>query len=249
MNGKESEYFRHKKGLRQGDPISPMLFDIAVDVLQKMIETINISVQNRISSKLKKAVIIHQYADDTVLISSSDNTTVISLKVILRLFTSISGLTINFEKSSWIPINIIEERIPIISAVLGCSLSQFPINYLGLPLTIKRPTKALYMPLIEKLESKFEGWKGRLISRGGHLQLVNSVLSAIPIYFMSSFLLPKWVIKRLDRIRRRFLWGQNETRKGISLIEWSAVCFPKTNGGMGVTNLLIRNYSLLLRWW
>lgn len=99
------------------------------------------------------------------------------------------------------------------------------------------------------MESKFEGWKGRLLSRGGRLQLINSVLSSIPVYFMSSFLLPKWVINRLDKIQRRFLWGESDTKKGISLMAWSEICVPKINGGMGVTNLLIRNYSLLLRWW
>lgn len=157
----------------------------------------------------------------------------VSLKIILRLFTAVSGLKINYEKSSWIPINIPTDRIQVISAVLGCSLSNFPINYLGLPLTIKKPTKDLYMPLIEKLELKFEGWKSRLISRGGRLQLMNLVMSSIPIYFMSSFLLSKWVINRLDRIWRRFLWGYSENKNGISLIASSVVCLPKKNGGMG----------------
>lgn len=79
--------------------------------------------------------------------------------------------------------------------------------------------------------------------------MMNSVLRSIPIYFMSSFLLPKWIINRLDKIQKRFLWGQSETSKGIFLINWPAACLPKQNGGMGGANLLIRNWSLLLRWW
>lgn len=130
-----SDYFTHKKGLRQDDPLSPMLFDLTVDVLQKMMEVVNQSTNAHISRKLKKAVIIYQYADDTVFI--------------LRHFLTVSGLNINFSKSSWVLINIPSNQLLIILAILRCSLSQFPINYLGLPLTLKKPTKDLYMPLRE----------------------------------------------------------------------------------------------------
>lgn len=190
-NGGHSNFFKHKKGLRQGDPLSPMLFDIAVDVFQKMIEVLNNSLNSMLTRKLRSSVIVHQYADDTVLISKADNTTVVSLKIILRLFTSVSGLEINYGKSSWIPINVDSNQVPIISAILGCAETNFLIIYLGLPLTLHRPSKELFMPLIEKVEQKLEGWKSRLILRGGRLLLMNSVLSSIPIYFMSSFLLPK----------------------------------------------------------
>lgn len=226
-----------------------MLFDLAVDVLQKMVEVLSTTVQQRITRKLRRAVIIHQYADDMVFIASATKSAIVSLKIILRLFTAISGLTINFDKSSWILINISQSQIPMITAILGCSLSSFPINYLGLPLTLKRPSKSLFMPLIVKLELRLAGWKSRLLSRGGRLQLMNSVLNSIPIYFMSSFLLPKWVINRLDKIRRGFLWGKIGNKRGISLINWRAVCLPKQNGGMGGGNLMFRNWALLLRWW
>lgn len=66
---------------------------------------------------------------------------------------------------------------------------------------------------------------------------------------MSSFLLPNWVIKRIDRIRRGFLWGHHEGKRGISLINWQEVCTPKQFGGMGGANLEKRNWALLLRWW
>lgn len=95
-----------------------------------------------------------------------------------------------------------------------------------------------------------EGWKGKLISREGRLQLVKSVISAILIYFMMCFKLPQWVIDRIDVIRRGFLWGKNDKEsRPISLICWSTVCFPVQNGGMGLHDLALHNTALLLRWW
>lgn len=158
-------------------------------------------------------------------------------------------MAINYDKSTWIPINIATEYLPVITAVLGCSISKFPIIYLGLPLTLKKPNKDLFLPLIEKIESKLAGWKSKLISRGGRLQLMNSVISSIPIYFMSSFLLPIWVIKRIDKIRRDFLWGKIDSRRGIPLINWEVACLPKEFDGMGAANLNFRNKALILRWW
>lgn len=89
-----------------------------------------------------------------------------------------------------------------------------------------------------------------MLSRGGRLELVRSVLSAIPIYYMTCFQLPQWVIDRIDRIRRGFLWGKNgSTDRGISLTSWETVCIPTNCGGLGVSNLKLVNISLMLRWW
>lgn len=72
----------------------------------------------------------------------------------------------------------------------------------------------------------------------------------MPIYFMSGSKLPIWVLKRIDRIRRAFLWGKRETnRRGVSLINWEAVCSPIQWGGMGMQDLQLHNIALLIRWW
>lgn len=247
-----SNFFTHKRGLRQGDPLSPMLFIIAANVLQRMVQEIDTSLQFSITAKIHESVMALQYADDTALIANVTNNleTVIKVKIALRLFTKISGLSINYNKSCFVLFNLSPEILCKVAAVLGCPEKELPITYLGMPLTVKRPNRALYLPFIEKIEKRCEGWKRKLISRGGRLQLVKSVLSAILVYYMCCFTLPVWVIDRIDRIRRSFLWGKNEVDKaGISLINWEAACLPKKWGGMGIIDLRVQNTALLLRWW
>lgn len=89
----------------------------------------------------------------------------------------------------------------------------------------------------------------KLISRGGRLQLIKSVLSAIPVYFMMSFQLPNWVILKIDRLCRQFLWGRsNSERRGVHLINWEAVTTPVKWGGFGVIDLRLQNRALLMQW-
>jgi len=80
--------------------------------------------------------------------------------------------------------------------------------------------------------------------------LVNPILTAIPTYWMSIFLLPKWVIKTIDRMRRDFLWsGPDFLHNKIRLISWTRLCRTSEQGGWGILNLRTFNCALLGKWW
>lgn len=69
-----------------------------------------------------------------------------------------------------------------------------------MPLSDKRLAQAQYNPLITKIENRLQTWKAKTLSIGGRITLINAVLTAMPLYFMSTFILPKWVIKKIDKI-------------------------------------------------
>ncbi|KAJ3708007.1 hypothetical protein LUZ61_011712 [Rhynchospora tenuis] len=249
INNQVGPIFQHKQGLRQGDPLSPFLFIMVADVLTKMCEAAGTSIPFNISNKLRSPFHILQYADDTLIFSTVKGKAVQSLKLILTLFSLCSGLSLNLDKSTFIPFNLTDHQTTQINQVLRCAESPLPLSYLGLPLTSGRPPKEVYIQLLEKLEHKLAGWKNKLLSRAGRLTLVSSVLSSIPIFFMSVFRLPSWVIKAIDKLRRGFLWGNlSSNNRGLHLLAWDRVCLPKEFGGFGVVNLKLLNISLLLRW-
>lgn len=79
------------------------------------------------------------------------------------------------------------------------------------------------------------------LKRGVRLTLINSVLTAMPIYFMTTFLLPKLVMVAIDKIRRGFLWhGNKETQdqeRIMCLANWRLVTRPKRLGGLGIRTI------------
>lgn len=95
-----------------------------------------------------------------------------------------------------------------------------------------------WQPLINGIEMRLDGWKGTSVSQGGRLVLVNSVRTLLPLHYISYYRLPLWVIRKIDQIKRSFLWkGVSLAHVGNSLISWETVCSPKRNGGWGVLNL------------
>ncbi|KAJ4795554.1 RNA-directed DNA polymerase (reverse transcriptase)-related family protein [Rhynchospora pubera] len=66
---------------------------------------------------------------------------------------------------------------------------------------------------------------------------------------MSTFLLPKWFLKEVDKARRRFFWGTNQTGgQRMSLLAWDRVCLPRVHGGLGLIDFSLHNKAILLRW-
>jgi hypothetical protein len=81
---------------------------------------------------------------------------------------------------------------------------------------------------MEKIEKKIQGLKGKLLSIGGKVTLLNLVLSVIPLYWMSLYRLSIHVRNEIDKIRKRFLWyGGNSFRKKYHIISWKIVCKSK----------------------
>jgi hypothetical protein len=97
-------------------------------------------------------------------------------------------------------------------------------------------------------EKRLSSWKGKNLSLGGRLTLINSVLSSLPMYMMSFFSIPKGVLKRLDYFRSRFFWQNDEQKRKYRLAKWDILCQPKEQGGLGIHNLKIKNIALLSKW-
>ena len=83
---------------------------------------------------------------------------------------------------------------------------------------------------------------------GGRIILINSVLSALPIYLLSFFRIPKKVVQKIVSIQRNFLWGGHQEANKIPWVKWDKVCLLKNKGGLGIKDLSLFNEALLGKW-
>ncbi|KAJ4833364.1 hypothetical protein Tsubulata_002619 [Turnera subulata] len=90
--------------------------------------------------------------------------------------------------------------------------------YLGLPLGANMRLAKSWDPVIKKFRSRLHSWKGRLLSFAERLVLLKSVLSSLPLIYLSMFAIPVAVAKKLVRLQRTFLWGAPQHLK--SLVSW-----------------------------
>lgn len=245
----KGEWFRHRAGLRQGDPLSSMLFILVMEPLQLMLnkatdEGMLTPICNR-KAKLR----ISLFVDDAAIFLNPVSAEVEVVKNILNAFASVSGLITNTDKSAVYLVKCEGFDLQHIMEPFQCPIKSFPCTYLGLPSHVKNIRRVDIQPLIDKVGKRLQTWKGRLLNRAGRLRIINSVLTAIPTYFLTVFRVQKWAIKKIDRLRRSFLWkGSEETNGGHCLIRWSKTMRPKCFGGQGILDLDLFSRALRLRW-
>jgi hypothetical protein len=126
---------------------------------------------------------IIQYADDTLMIMEASSQQLFALKALLNTFADFTGLKVNYAKSSIIPINVPPKKMQHLAATFHCKDGELPFTYLGLPLSHKNPSAQDCLPLVTRVERRLISTL-IFLSQGGKLQMVNSVLSSLPTFYM-----------------------------------------------------------------
>jgi hypothetical protein len=206
LNGCPGEPILHRRGLRQGDPLSPMLFILVMDVLNWMVIRAD---EEGLLQPLARRPIHHRvsiYADNVALFLQPAAADITLILRMLQLFGEAAGLRTNVQKSNVLPIHCTEENLGLIQSLLPCGIQDFPCKYLGLPLSTKKLTKNQIQPIVDKIADQLPKWKADLMTKVGRVVQVQHVLTAMLVYLAMAIELPPWAIKAIDKIRRAFIW-------------------------------------------
>ncbi|GKA80136.1 hypothetical protein Tco_0786732 [Tanacetum coccineum] len=210
INGSLHGYFKGKRGLHQGDPLSPYLFTLVMEILTLMlhrrVRNTSLYTYYRYCSKLK--LINLCFADDLFLFAHGDVGSASIIKDALEEFNDASGLISSLPKSTTYFCNVLNHVKLYILNILPFEEGQLPVKYLGVPLVSSRLMFKDCKELIEKVQSRVQDWKNKSHSAAGRLQLVKSVISSMHIYWASVFVLPSRVLLDIEQIMIGWAWSK-----------------------------------------
>jgi hypothetical protein len=139
INGEPGKFFNTYKGLRQGDPLSPLLFNLVSDALATMLENAKRAgeIKGLVPHLVEGGVTHLQYADDTIIFLDLDEQSIIYTKFLLYCFEEMSGLKINYDKSEIFVLGSDQEEELKIAEMFNCKVGKLPLKYLGIMVNSK----------------------------------------------------------------------------------------------------------------
>ncbi|GJY67828.1 hypothetical protein Tco_0470810 [Tanacetum coccineum] len=247
INGDIHGYFKGKRGLRQGDPLSPYLFTLVMEVLTLILQRrVRLSDSFRFHKHCEELRIINVcFADDLFIFACGD---VESAKVVmdsLNEFKLVSGRVPSIPKSTVYFCNVINHVKSAILNVMPFSEGTLPVKYLGVPLISSRLLNRDCKILVIKARNRIRDWKNKSLSFAGRLQLCNSVISSMQVYWASVLSIPFGIIDDIQQLIRGFLWCNGEYKRGKSKVSWDVICLPKSKGGLSIRCLKVFNGALM----
>jgi len=188
VNGSPTRFFKAGRGLRQGCPLSPLLFLLLIEGLSKMISGCKERGTFQGINITKSLAITHLlFVDDIVIFGSHSCREWEILSEVFKTFSLASGMIINYEKSVLIPHNISQHIQAHIHTLFPTRTGSFDtgLKYLGYFIKPNKYCVSDWKWLLNKVDHRINTWCNRHLSLGGRLTLLTSVLSAIPVYWFS----------------------------------------------------------------
>jgi hypothetical protein len=207
LNGFLGCHIIHRRGLRQRDPLSPMLFILVMYVLGFLFSKAEEEGLLQQLSCRNKLHCVSMYADDVALFLHPSTADMALSLDILKLFGDASGLHNNAQKSNVYPIRCSEQDLAVAQNMLPGGISAFPCTYLRLPLSLHKLSKQQFQPIIEKIVDQLSNWKADLMTRAERRVQVQHVLTSMMVYLAMAVDIPKWGLDAIDKICMVFLEG------------------------------------------
>nr|XP_009757417.1 PREDICTED: uncharacterized protein LOC104210257 [Nicotiana sylvestris] len=194
INGQPHGFFKSTRGIKQGDPLSPTLFILTAEALSRGLNVLHNNLYfcgfglPKWSPKINHLA----YADDTVIFSSLDETSLQLITQVLSAYEAASGLLINKAKSAVYMHHLTNETLfSKVERVSGIRRQEFPFTYLGCPIFYSMRKMEYYNGLINKVV------------------LISHVIQSISIHLLSAVNAPAFVINKLHKLMARFFWSSS----------------------------------------
>ena len=137
----------------------------------------------------------------------------------------------NKDKSIFYLGNSYSHRRMQVKRILGFKLGTVPFTYLGVPIFKGKPRRVHLQAIADKAKSRLAGWRGKLLSMAGRVQLVHDVIQSL-LHSFSVYLWPSSLLKQLATCARNFVWSGDIAVKKLVTVSWQQVCTQSQNLGL-----------------
>ena len=238
-NGHLTPYFKITRGVRQGDPMSSMLYVLISEPLNRLIRS-NENIKGvQISDHIHS--LIYQHADDTTLtVSSKDSVT--NVFRCLEYYCEGTGSKVNLHKSEILVLG--NQNQNNLSLDIPVKVNFECIEVLGLYFgTNKEMCESLnWVKKINKLQSLLNLWLQRNLTLHGRATVLNVLITSTLWYSFTVLPVPKWVENSLSRLFVNFLWHNKKAK-----IAQTTLIGPVNKGGLNIPDLRLKKFSLRLK--
>ena len=250
FNGGNLEPFWPSQGIRQGDPLSPYIFILCMELLGHLIKEKRRE-KKWTPVKVSKSGIAFShlfFVDDLVLFAKADGSNYSTIRDTLDEFCIRSGQSMSEAKSRvFFSPNVNRDIRESLCDILGFSSTPNLGKDLGFPINHRGSSSQDFNFILEKVKQKLAGWKANHLSFAGRTILIQASSSTILAYFMQCNALPSKLLDNIDKVNRNFLWGFLESIKKMHWVGWQRITRPKSEGGLGLHIGKGRNLSLLAK--
>ncbi|XP_074314377.1 uncharacterized protein LOC141649590 [Silene latifolia] len=206
-----------------------------MEVLSRLLRNLPVAPGFSYHLKCVKIHLTHLvFAADLLVFTRGDVPSVQAVKACLDLFASYSGLRANPMKTSLYFGGVPPSLKALILSATGFVEGSFPVKYLGIPLFHARLTEPMFAPLLDKIKSLIGHWATNFPSYAGRTQHINSVIFRLKSFWGFSVLLPKGIIRKINKLCKDFLWGIEPGHNMHVFKGWDSFCLPRTEGGVDI---------------
>lgn len=249
INGTQKGYFSCNRGVRQGDPLSPILFCLAEKVLSRSIKLlVDQGKLDLIGAARGSCIPSHCfYADDLMVFCKRKISNLEALKQVFTRYAECSGQSINLRKSFIFGGCITAARMNHMVGLLGFSIGSLPFTYLGAPIFKGKPKSIYFQPIVDRVRLKLANWKASLLSIAGRVQLIKSVVQGMLVHTMSIYSWPTKLLREMEKWIKNFIWSGDVSKKKMVAVAWKKVCADYDEGGLGTKSLISLNEATNLK--
>ena len=246
-----SEFFPVNSGIRQGCPLSPLVFILAVELLACKIRQVpNVRGVSIPSATGVRTMKLFLYADDNTLILKDSDDIKHALSLVEQ-FALFSGLHLNKDKTEamWIGgAKNSQETVSDIKWHLGKGIMKILGVYFS---NYERAGKLEqnWVGKIDKIIRCIKSWEKRDLSIVGKIIVTKTFLLSQFIFVMQALLLPLNILKNINTILFKFIWKKRlSNKKAFEKVRRDVLCDNYSEGGLNMINIIDMQHSFSLKW-